>query len=246
MCRNTAKQTHGRVHLRIVKAILVWLLYGFLLTAVFAPKAFAASTVDCHCFQDRQYSPGDPTAVDPYLLATTQNSTLAVAYGIPRKEIVRQKMLGADGKDLWIAYALAELNRRAASDLMVLHDSGGTWRRVLLDGAPLQVPYYLQGVDEVEWAQLIVNRAAQRILHMASGEIAGLRKVRANDQELLLAALLARSGDRPAMELLAQARSAAGSWGTLADSAGIDPRNIEKLIREIARRAPAGSNQVTE
>ena len=197
----------------------------------------AASGVTCHCFQDRAFSPSSPAAVDPYLLATTQNSTLAVTYGVARKGVVKQKMLGSRSDDLWIAYDIATNSGVAVEELLEMRNRQGSWLPLEPDGVSLRLPEYLRDIPPRTWVQTIVDRAAHHSLKLSREDLEGLRRVEATDQELLLSGLLAWKLGRPAMELLAQARSAESSWGMLSHFAEIDPREIESLIRTLANQS---------
>ena len=47
-------------------------------------NSFAESTINCHCFQDRSFDPGDKFAADDYILATSFNSLLAKSFDITK------------------------------------------------------------------------------------------------------------------------------------------------------------------
>jgi hypothetical protein len=83
-----------------------------LLLFVLAPAhtSFAASTVNCHCFQDRSYDPGDKFAADDYILATSFNSLLAKSFDISKKQVVMLKMNeGVNQDDLLVGLKLTKL-----------------------------------------------------------------------------------------------------------------------------------------
>ena len=85
------------------------------LTAVAGPAA-ANPAINCHCFQDRSYDPRRPAALDPYLLATTQNSLLAVVFEVPKRQLVRSKMGGTPNDRIWIDLHLARGSQRESDD----------------------------------------------------------------------------------------------------------------------------------
>lgn len=212
------------------------LMLVFMLAAPLV-SAQAANGVTCHCFQDRTFSPSEPAAVDPYLLATTQNSVLAVNYAVLRKDVVKQKMLGSRSDDLWISYELASKTGRTVDELIAARDREGRWSSLMFDGEPLHLPEYLRNVPQERWSQVIVDRVAHKLLNLKQADVAGLRRVEATDQELLLSGLFSWKLGRPAMELLAVARSEKASWGLLSHSAEVDPRGIESLIRTLAAQS---------
>jgi len=102
-----------------------------LLLALFPATSRAIPAITCHCFTERTYDPKKPTAVDPYLLATTQNSFLAAAFAVEKKTIVLKKQAGAAADDLWIAYWLAAKTGRDVEKLLQERKGKGSWRQVV-------------------------------------------------------------------------------------------------------------------
>jgi len=84
----------------------------------YSSTAFSVQVKGCHCFQNRSFDAANPEKVDPYLLATTQNSFLATVFGIYKREIVKAKMGGTSGDDLWIAYFVATKTDTDVKSLM--------------------------------------------------------------------------------------------------------------------------------
>jgi len=190
----------------------------------------AAPTVSCHCFRDRQFDPAAPAAADPYLLATNQNTIMAVVYGVEKKPLVRAKMSGTTGVDLWIALELGRLLQRPAMELLEQKATSADWLTLLTEGTA-QLPDYLRDVAPVLWGRLIVEHWAVRLFDLDPESLSILEASKATDQELLLAGLLSWRTARPAPALLAQVRSGKQSWGTLAKAAAIDPKQIADLVR---------------
>ena len=91
----------------------------------------AAPTTACHCFKDRSFDPANPGKSDEYLLATTQNSFLAAVFNIDKKYVVKTKMSGGSGTDLWIAHFLAQKTGINAQELISDRRTAGSWKSVI-------------------------------------------------------------------------------------------------------------------
>ena len=92
-----------------------------------APAAQAVSTPSCHCFRDRSFDPERPSAADPYLLATTQNTLFSLVFEVPKKSVVQAKMTGTTGANLWVAYWVAARSGLRAEDLLEARRGSNGW-----------------------------------------------------------------------------------------------------------------------
>ncbi len=209
----------------------------FLLLAVPGPRP-AAGAMSCHCFRDRAYDPAEPAGADPYVLANAQNSLLAAAYGIPKKQIVRAKMTGTDGDDLWVAHAVASATGRAPEELLAARAEAGSWpgglsrlgvtpgrldpalARALAPDAPAGAP-----------ANAVVDAVLVRRLGVAPEAVAALRRQRPSNAEAVAAAVLHRLGRGGPTEILQRVRAGQATWGSLLHDAGVAPAEIEGRVR---------------
>ncbi len=209
----------------------------FLLLAVPAPRP-AEGAVSCHCFRDRAYDPARPAGADPYVLANAQNSLLAAAYGIAKKQVVRAKMTGADGDDLWVAHAVAASTGRTPEELLSARAGAGSWpdalsllgvapgrldpalARALAPGAPAQAP-----------ANAAVDAVLVQRLGVSQEKVTALRRQRPSNAEAVTAAVLHRLGRGDPAEILQRVRAGQATWGALFHDAGVAPAEIEGRVR---------------
>lgn len=106
----------------------------FLLFCLVALPAQAGPAMFCHCFQDRSFDPQRAAAGDPYFLATTQNSLLAASFKLSKKDVVRAKMSGTSGEDLWISNFLAARSGQSADQWMTARSSAVSWVKAVTSG----------------------------------------------------------------------------------------------------------------
>ena len=103
-----------------------------LVIALTAQPSIASSTVNCHCFQERTYSPEHPTRFDPYLLATTQNRLMALVFKRPRKDIVKMKMSGSSESYLWVALWIHKHSGFSLEQIDLLFRENDSWRNIVM------------------------------------------------------------------------------------------------------------------
>jgi hypothetical protein len=200
----------------------------------------AAAAVTCHCFRDRIYDPSQPGKIDPYLLATTGNSFFAVAFGIPKKAVVKSKMSGNPGEDLWIAYFSAvKLNLRPVT-LMASREKEGSWKKALQGWdtslAPLGKPFRA-ALERDEGDGTLAAVAAGETLVALTGssreEIDGMLSLGSSAQQIVAAVLFGRWSGRPAPGVLEEVKSGKSTWGSLLNATGITPDGMEARIRSL-------------
>jgi len=210
------------------------LLLTLLLSAV---EAIAAPAVSCHCFQDRSYDPQRPAAADPYILATTQNTLLAAAFGVAKKEVVRAKMAGEDGDRLWVLHYLSALGRippqRVAASRAQASDWRGAAQTLGIDPAVLS-PRFVALLLRQSSEGLLAAAAADATLIDFCGveptQVQSLRDAGASTTETILAALLARKSGQPGVDLFARVRRGRATWGSLLKEVAVEPAEIDTLI----------------
>lgn len=226
----------------------LWLLsrafLSLALLLAFAAPAPAAPAMSCHCFQDRSFDPAEPRRVEPYLLATTRNSFLAVAFGQSKKEIIRLRMAGTDGADLWVAYYLAPKAGIPASELLQARRKTASWPPVLAARGiePGQSgPHFSRVLAAGGNDQALADAAADETLSAAAGAAPELlrqfRERGADTGEIILALLIAQRLGRPAIDLQTDVQAGRATWGGLLDSVGIRPGEMEGAVRTLLRKS---------
>ena len=208
-----------------------FLLYVLFTTVVllppFGPQAgHAASTVACHCFQERVFSPDNPASFDSYLLATVQNRLLAYTFQRPRKEIVRDKMTGASGDDLWIAHLLAHVTGLPVVNVQALfaQQENRSWRLVVAElgvdpevlGSPFMAALLNDDSAGLAWA--VVAQVFEQRFAVPGGTFLAQRSRATLKEAILATILLEMKGDRIGDPI--QRVRDGESWGqvTVADS----------------------------
>lgn len=216
--------------LTVAAAVLLSLL-------LLATGRLLAAPVSCHCFRDRTFDPASPAKADPYLLATTQNSFLAVAFGIPKRALVQAKMKGASGDDLWIAYYAGSILRLPPGSLMAAKEKTGSWKEVLESrGMPLDPlgKRFLALLDgggrDAALADAATGETLSRTLRTAPDRIDPLLARQLPTGKIVIATLLARWSGVSATALLEEVDSGRATWGSLLNGLGIHPDALEERI----------------
>lgn len=214
------------------------LLLLTIISIALASQAIAKPTIECHCFQDRTFSANEPAKVDPYLLATSQNSFLAEVFRIERRGIVQAKMQGVDAELLWISNYLVSVTDKSDQEVGLLLNRGlrGTdlVTELKLNPEELSPSIWLALLkgEKGATARAIVDDAISKRLGFTAQDIAHLRKSGAINKELILSAIIARRTNSPLTEVYAT-KTSNNSWGFIADTAGIIPMDIDDLIKSI-------------
>ena len=194
--------------------------------------ASAASTISCHCFQDRSFNHRDTAAADPYFLATTQNSFISLIYGVDKSTLVKAKMSGTSGTHLWILQDVAALSGQPASAVADIYAISKSWPEVfktLKLGSQQLGERYLQLANNPEQlADYIVDRQLVKQFSVTETKLQQWRKLGMKSKELILAILL--EGD-PA-ELYNQVNSRMQTWGQLLYNQGLkDGHAISRQLK---------------
>lgn len=204
--------------------------------------AAAETGVSCHCFQDREFDPDRPVAADPYFLAAGQSSLFAAVSGEEKRGLVRARMSGTAWEELWVGWYLAQAAGVARTRVAELRDSGQSWAQV---AAALRIPAerleksFARELQSGSPANVLAARVVDEVLAGRFGanpaEVRKLRAAGADDQQAVLAQLLARRSGRPAAEHLAAVRRGGQSWSALLSEAGISAANIESEVRRLVK-----------
>jgi len=224
---------------RLISSVLLPLVLLFALTS----PALGTPAISCHCFQDRSFDPAEPRRVEPYLLATTHNSFLAVAFGQSKKEIVRLRMAGTAGADLWVANYLAPKTGIPTGELLQLRKKADSWLPVLAArgiGSGQTGPIFGRVLAADGNDQALADAAADETLGTAAGtapeELIQFRKRGADTGEIILSLIIAQRIGRSAIDLFAEVQAGRATWGELVDSVGIRPAEMEAAVRSLLRQ----------
>jgi hypothetical protein len=238
--------------MRFVSCRQLYLL--LLLLALFPAPGEAIPAITCHCFTERSYDPGRPTAVDPYLLATTQNSFMAAAFAMEKKTIVIKKQAGAGGDDLWIAYWLAARTGRDVEKLLQERKSKGSWRQVApslatvdIDNAPggrVAAAFKKNAPDE-QLAIAVVDELLLRFRFHHESELTQLQHAGASHQEKILAGLIAARSRESATRIFRQVKEGKTSWGELLRGAQISSTEIQAEVTALMMANNPGAGKKT-
>lgn len=220
-----------------MRIICFWML---LLICVSGVPAWAEPTVNCHCFQDRNFDPDYPRKVEPYLLATSQNSFMATVFQVEKFKVVKERMSGMSGEDLWVAYYLWKKTGIEPASLLNARGLEKSWGGVIakagIDEKSLDAGFQkgLQEGGSVETlAAAVVDEALCRFLGGKPDELAGLRSSGATNQEVILASFFARRLNQPAAEILAAVRADQLTWGGLANDHGVKITQMDKELLKV-------------
>lgn len=225
-------------------------LYLVLLLFVLFPAAGRAiPAITCHCFTDRSYDPKKPTAADPYLLATAQNSFLAAAFAVEKKTIVIKKQGGAAADDLWIAYWLAAKSGRDVETLIQERKGKGSWRQVatplaIVDNAPgarVAAAFKKDAPDE-QLAMAVVDELLLRFRFHSETELAQLQQAGASHQEKILTGLIAAKSRQPANRIYRQVKESKTSWGELLQRAQTSTEIQAEITALVTANNPGAGN----
>ncbi len=206
----------------------------FLLLLLALPTiSTATSTIDCHCFQDRSFDQHKSTDADPYFLATTQNSFLSLVYGINKRNIVKAKMSGENGAQLWILYDLAQRSNKSTKQLKKIYAKNNSWvktfKKLKFPQQPLNDNYQQLGDKPEQLADYIVDLHLTTFFDVTMTELKNWRAQGMNRKELILAILL--NGKPEA--IYNQVTSGTKSWGELLFEQGLlDGDAINKKLKE--------------
>jgi len=214
-----------------MKQILIPLLFVLLA----AGNARAISTIECHCFRDREFDPDRPAATDDYILATSQNSLLAHLFAKDKKEIVRARMSGVASRDLWLAFYLERQTGQSAASWLERRGKGRQWPALM----PKDVLKELSPVPEGEaaLAVAVIDRMLASGLGVDARVLRDLRRQGTDDRQLIAACVLGRLLGRSPVGLAQQVADGKTTWGLLVAEARLRPTELNDAIGRLLARA---------
>jgi hypothetical protein len=214
-------------------------LAALALTAVVITIALpsAALAVSCHCFTDREFVADAPAKADPYLLATARNSLFAASMGLPKADVVRARMGGAEEFDLWIAHSASSVTLHSADKFTEIMAREKSWLKALnalgVDpeklGAGFAASLKKGDSDEIA-AEKLVDPYLVKGFGIEQKTLVALRLKGATNAQATLALLLKTLTDADPVASLAKVKSGKATWGLLFDDAGVKAGQVSKLI----------------
>ncbi len=217
-------------------------LLAALLGLASASSGDAASAIACHCFRDRSFDRARPAAADPYVLATSQSSLLASAFGAAKKDLVQARMTGTPGADLWIAHYAAARAGLKASELLALRARSSDWAAALAAAGvgPGRFPgafgaLLARAPGDGALASAVVDAVLTQRLGVSPEIVAALRAAGATDPEAVAAALLGRLRGASDPSPLAEVRAGRATWGELFARVGMEPAAIDDAVARLVR-----------
>lgn len=214
----------------------------FLLLFPLADIAAANPAISCHCFQERAYDPARPQMADPYLLATTQNTFMAVIFGLSKRDLVQAKMSGTSGDHLWVAHYLASEHGLSPASLLTARQRSGSWREVLhsVELGTLRAGEHFAALLQREAADpllaaAVVDEILIENLAIEADDLARLRFRGADNAQIILAYLLADKSGRPVLAIHDDFANGHRTYGQMFDAQRLLPgAPLEEALRRLA------------
>ncbi len=202
-----------------MRKLIIFLVICSLLSSV----AWAdESAINCHCFTDRSFDHQQPEKVVPYLLATTQNSFLAVAFNAQKFKLVKDLMSGVPADQLWISHYVAARSGYDQGSVMMMRQADENWRAALREAGlsegqlPPALGAALEKNDDAQLAAAVVDEALLYLLQVDAAELKLVRSAGADNREAILSFFLAKRTGQSAPVIYQSVVSGATNWGTLA------------------------------
>ncbi|TWJ17050.1 hypothetical protein [Geobacter argillaceus] len=222
------------------------LLALILLVALPLP-ALAIPAITCHCFTDRSYDPARPAAADPYFLATTQNSFLALVLNAEKRTIVMKKQKGTSADDLWVAYWLASRTGVSADALLEKRKTKESWKDAVATSgigvkslSPQFAKELIAGASSESLAREVVDSLLVDHQLISDAELVAMRKNWASNQEVIIASIIAIKTHKPARQIHLEVKNGKQTWGGLLLAANFDTSALQEEISDLLkmRRMP--------
>jgi hypothetical protein len=203
-----------------------------------ASFAFAESTINCHCFQDRSYDPGDKFAADDYLLATSFNSLLARSFDISKEQVVILKMEEKVSQDdLLVGLKITRLTGGYLEQLLGLRSAGYTWKQII-KGMEQQETIERDRLAKDIRSGMPVELAGAKVADEVIGEfykiqpadIQRYKEYGLSKKEIALVYILAHYKNQKPETLVEKYKKLGMSWGEIAFNLGLEPSAAGKLV----------------
>lgn len=215
---------------------------------LFISPAMAMQAPNCHCFQQRSFSTDNPATVEPYLLATTNNSLLAVAFNIPKRSIVKDKMGGAVDADLWVGYGLAQAYPYNGQTLIEKKKSFKNWSHFARSEQPdpdrlpaaLMAGLTSSKSDDV-LADISMAQTLEKMFKLPASTTVQLLESGLDRQHLSLALMLALVKETTVEKVVDMAINEDGGWAKLTEAYGLAPDNMEAMWLMLLKQKKAAS-----
>jgi hypothetical protein len=226
----TMNLLHSSRNFIAVMTLLIILVPGY--------HAFAESTINCHCFQDRSFDPADKFASDDYILATSFNSLLARSFTISKEQVVRLKMEEKVGQDdLLIGLKLTKITGGYLDQLLGLSGAGYTWPQII-NGMEHQNPINNDKLAQDIKSGIPVGVAGDRVADEMISEFYAIptedveryRAYGLSEKEIGLVLVLAHFKDAEPETFVDQYKKQGSSWSEIAFTMGLEPSAAGKLV----------------
>jgi len=212
----------------------------FLFLAI-SSAAVAEQIAGCHCFNNRSFDPARPDSVDPYLLATTQNSFLAAVFNIHKKQIVRAKMKsGASGDDLWVAHFVSAKTGADVKQIIASRSASGSWEKALgknkFEDKRLGILFtkaLAEDSSDNQLAAIVVDQMVIDSFGVKKTEVKKLRDAGAQNKEMILSIFLSKRSQRTATDYYATVRNGQSTWGKHLNNLRIEAQNMGTEINKM-------------
>ena len=201
-------------------------------------NAYAESTINCHCFKNRDFNPADTFAADDYILATSFNSLVAKSFAISKGQIVMFKMKEGVGQDdLLIGLKASKVSGADLQNILALRRAGKKWPEILLGlgnqekiTADKLLAEMKNGMPADEAGAKIADELIMDFYSVPAEKIVSLRKSGLNEKELALVFILAHFSEKKPEALFALHSKNGISWSEIAHNLGVEPAAAGKLI----------------
>ena len=221
--------------------ILFTLVLGFISVVNVSAMDVPQSAQNCHCFKDRTFEKERKTAADPYLLTTSFNSFISANFNTSKRRIVMMLMQGAvQPEDLLVGLYVARAAKTDVRDLLALVNSGMTWKQIIeskgikpsSENEKVFDSIIDPGKDKKKAVEAVTDDLVKEFFGVSGGEIKGLREEGANGREVTLVYILEKRGKvgKKAFDILQMHTRKGMSWGEIADSFGLTPKQTGKLL----------------